>query len=171
MVLFPDARRAVAEADAADRRCGPRAMTSPRPAPTARRLAAEEPREEVAEVRDVDADGVRCRLYRPVQPANADGLIVHLHGGGFVFNDIDVHDAACRRFANRAGIPVLSVDYRWPPEHPLPGRSRRRRHGVAWVDRQDAARTARRTSTVTAPAATSRWSPRCGTRAASARSC
>ena len=42
------------------------------------------------------------------------------HGGGFVFNDIDVHDAAVRRLANRSGMAVLSVDYRRPPEHKFP---------------------------------------------------
>ncbi|MBO9523281.1 MAG: alpha/beta hydrolase [Nocardioidaceae bacterium] len=87
----------------------------------ARAVAAAQPREDVAEVRDVDADGVRCRLYRPAgSDGPAEGLIVHLHGGGFVFHDIDVHDAAARRLANRSGLAVLSVDYRRPPEHPFP---------------------------------------------------
>lgn len=63
------------------------------------------------------AHGVACRLYRPV---GADALVLHLHGGGFVFHDIDVHDAAARRLANRSGMAVLSVDYRRPPEHPFP---------------------------------------------------
>lgn len=83
----------------------------------ARAVAAQGSREEVAEVADLDAGGVPCRLYRP---AHADGLVVHLHGGGFVFHDIDVHDAAARRLANRSGMAVLSVDYRRPPEHPFP---------------------------------------------------
>ncbi|HET8604920.1 MAG TPA: alpha/beta hydrolase [Marmoricola sp.] len=82
-----------------------------------RAVAAEEPREHVAEVRDVDADGVPCRLYRP---DGARGVVLHLHGGGFVLNDVDVHDAACRRLADRCGAAVLSVDYRRPPEHPFP---------------------------------------------------
>lgn len=85
----------------------------------ATRLAAlAEPREDVAEVCDLDADGVPVRLYRPasVRP----GVVVHAHGGGFVLNDVDVHDAACRQLANRAGVAVLSVDYRRPPEHRFP---------------------------------------------------
>ena len=46
--------------------------------------------EPVAEVTDVDADGVPCRFYRP---SGADaGLLVHLHGGGFVFHDVEVHE-------------------------------------------------------------------------------
>lgn len=83
----------------------------------ARALAAAAAREPVSEVSDLVAGGVPCRLYRP---DGADALIVHLHGGGFVFHDIDVHDAAARRLANRSGMAVLSVDYRRPPEHPFP---------------------------------------------------
>lgn len=83
----------------------------------ARAVAATAEREPVAEVLDLDADGVRCRLYRP---AGADALILHLHGGGFVFHDIDVHDAAARRLANRSAMAVLSIDYRRPPEDRFP---------------------------------------------------
>jgi acetyl esterase len=106
----------------------------------ARRAAAEEPREDVAEVRDVDADGVRCRLYRPALPGgssngNADGVVVHLHGGGFVFHDIDVHDPAARRLANSTGLAVLSVDYRRPPEHRFPAAPDDVDTALAWLDR------------------------------------
>ena len=45
---------------------------------------------------------------------------MHLHGGGFVFHDVDVHDRPCRRLANRLGMAVLSVDYRLAPEHRFP---------------------------------------------------
>ena len=76
------------------------------------------PREDVAEVRDVDADGVPCRLYRLA--GARPGVALHLHGGGFVLHDVDVHDAATRRLANRAGRAVLSVDYRLAPEHRFP---------------------------------------------------
>ena len=64
MVLFPDARRAVEVADAAEPMWAEGYDMAAARAETLR-LAAEEPREEVAEVREVDADGVRCRLYRP----------------------------------------------------------------------------------------------------------
>ncbi|HET8559815.1 MAG TPA: alpha/beta hydrolase [Marmoricola sp.] len=88
-----------------------------------RALAAEQVREPVAEIHDVDADGVPCRLYRPASAGSSTdgaGVVVHLHGGGFALNDVDVHDAAARRLANRSGAAVLSVDYRRPPEHPFP---------------------------------------------------
>ena len=116
MALHPQARAAVASY-AAEIPVFEPAFDIASSRAEAREVAAAELREAVDEVVDIDADGVRCRLYRP---AGADGLVVHLHGGGFVFHDIDVHDAAARRLANRAGMAVLSVDYRRPPEHRFP---------------------------------------------------
>ncbi len=87
----------------------------------ARETAAVEPREDVARVEDVDASGVRCRLYRPGgAAAAAPGCILFAHGGCFVFGDLDTHDAQARRLANRTGLAVLAVDYRRPPEHRFP---------------------------------------------------
>src|SRR5690606_18837715 len=85
----------------------------------AREAAATEEREPVRSVEDLDADGVRCRLYRPagVEPP---GVLVYLHGGGFVFGDLETHDGQARRLANRTGLAVLAVDYRRPPEHRFP---------------------------------------------------
>lgn len=104
---------------------------------TSRREAREEAaraiREEVAEVRDVDADEVRCRVYVP--PAASPGVLVHLHGGGFVFHDVEVHDAVSRRLANRVGLSVLSVDYRRPPEHPFPAAPDDVDTVLAWLTR------------------------------------
>lgn len=97
-----------------------------------REAAARQPREDVAEVRDVDADGVPCRLYRP--EGARPGVVVHLHGGGFVFNDVEVHDAAVRTFANLAGVAVLSVDYRRPPEHRFPAAPDDVDTVVRWLD-------------------------------------
>ena len=129
-MLYPQARRAVEES--ADEE----PVTTPgfdvaASRERARAVAAAEPREPLAEVRDVDADGVRCRLYRP-EGADA-GVVVHLHGGGFVFHDIDVHDNAARRLADRCGIAVLSVDYRRPPEHRFPAAPDDVDTVVAWL--------------------------------------
>jgi acetyl esterase len=57
------------------------------------------------------------RLYAP--PA-ASGLLVYLHGGGWVIGDLETHDAVCRALALRAGCRVLAVDYRLAPEHAFP---------------------------------------------------
>jgi acetyl esterase len=96
-------------------------------------VAAAAPREPVDRVVEIDADGVRCRLY---VPAGATAVIVHVHGGGFVFHDIDVHDAAARRLANRSGCAVLSVDYRRPPEHRFPAAPDDVDTAVRWLARE-----------------------------------
>ena len=79
--------------------------------------ATQEDKEPVDRVEDVDADGVRCRLY---VPAGARRSVLFLHGGGFVFGDVDTHDGQARRIANRTSSAVLAVDYRRPPEHRFP---------------------------------------------------
>jgi len=79
--------------------------------------AAVEPRESIAEIRDVDAAVVSCRLYAPTTPR---GLLLYFHGGGFVYGDLETHDAHCRRTVNRSGWAVLAVHYRRAPEHPFP---------------------------------------------------
>jgi acetyl esterase len=132
MALHPQARAAVA-AYAAELSVTDPAFDIEAARVQARELAAAGEREPVDEVVDLDADGVPCRLYRP---GGADGVIVHLHGGGFVFNDIDVHDASARRVANRSGMAVLSVDYRRPPEHPFPAARDDVDAVLAWLARE-----------------------------------
>src|SRR4051795_13421254 len=106
-MLFPEARHAV-ELARADVPVWSDGFDIAGSRAQARPAAAQERREDVAEVSDVDAGGVPCRLYTPTSPV--PGVVVHLHGGGFVFHDVDVHDAGARRLANRAGMRVLSVD-------------------------------------------------------------
>jgi acetyl esterase len=132
-MLFPEARRAL-ELSAGEIQVWTDGYDVAAARAEARAAAAVEPREEVAEVRDLDADGVPVRLYRPAG-ARA-GVVVHLHGGGFVFHDVDVHDAAARRVANRSGLAVLSVDYRLPPEHRFPAAPDDASTVVAWLDRE-----------------------------------
>ena len=82
--------------------------------------AGQIPSEEVVfEIRDIDAGGIPCRLYRP--SSNTDlGLLVFFHGGGWVIGDLNSHDGVCRSLANKSGHAVLSVDYRLAPEHKFP---------------------------------------------------
>jgi acetyl esterase len=120
----------------------------------ARADAAREAREPVERVEDVDADGVPCRLYVPtatrdttgpartqvtgpvISPVISPGVLVFLHGGGFVFGDLDTHDAQSRRLANRTGLAVLTVDYRRPPEHRFPAAPDDVDTALAWLARE-----------------------------------
>jgi acetyl esterase len=131
MALYPEARRAV-EAGAAEVPVYADGYDVVAAREANRLAALAEPREDVADVADLDAGGVAVRLYRPAD-ATA-GLIVHLHGGGFVFHDLDVHDAGCRRLANRSGRSVVSVDYRRPPEHRFPAAPDDVSTVLGWLD-------------------------------------
>jgi acetyl esterase len=46
--------------------------------------------------------------------------LVFFHGGGFVVGSLDSHDRTCRALARKAGVVVVSVDYRLAPEHKFP---------------------------------------------------
>src|SRR4051812_16670707 len=100
-MLFPEARRAI-EYAAGDLPVFDPSFDVAAERERARAEALAAPREDVAEVYDVDVDGVPCRLYRP--EAARPGVVVHLHGGGFVLNDVEVHDPSARRLANRTGV-------------------------------------------------------------------
>jgi acetyl esterase len=132
MALHPQAR-AVVEAHAEEQPVYDPAFDIVASRAAARALAASDLREPVDAVTDVDADGVACRLYRP---EGADGLVVHLHGGGFVFHDLETHDAAARRLANRTGMAVLSVGYRCAPEHPFPAARDDVDSVLGWLERE-----------------------------------
>jgi acetyl esterase len=120
-VLHPQSRRALElwaqGPQVTDPGFGPDGISAVRR--EARAAAAAETREPVHRVEDLDADGVRCRLHVPTA-ADAHPVLVFLHGGGFVFGDLDTHDSQARRLANRTGAAVLTVDYRRPPDDRFP---------------------------------------------------
>jgi acetyl esterase len=131
MALHPEARAAV-EAAAADIPVWTEGYDVAAAREANRADAMAEPPEDIAEVLDLDADGVGVRLYRPADAT--PGVVVHMHGGGFVFHDLDVHDRPCRRFANRLGMAVLSIDYRLAPEHRFPAAPDDVDTVLAWLD-------------------------------------
>lgn len=63
------------------------------------------------------AGPIAARLY---VPPSADGLVLYMHGGGFVFCGLDSHDGICASLARASRASVLSIDYRLAPEHPFP---------------------------------------------------
>ena len=60
------------------------------------------------------------RLYRPAA-SGPTGLLVYLHGGGWVIGSIASHDRLCAELAVGSGVAVASVHYRRAPETPFPG--------------------------------------------------
>jgi acetyl esterase len=79
---------------------------------------------EVAEVRDLEVAGaagpLRGRLVVPRGVAGPSGLLLYLHGGGWVTGDLDTHERTCRFLAREAGVRALAVEYRLAPEDRFP---------------------------------------------------
>ncbi|MBP6683028.1 MAG: alpha/beta hydrolase [Halioglobus sp.] len=76
----------------------------------------------LASVTDEQVDGphgnIGIRRYLP--NGNVVGTCVFCHAGGWVIGDLDTADNLCRRLAGRAGVEVISVDYRLAPEYAFP---------------------------------------------------
>ncbi len=79
--------------------------------------------------------GVPVRWYRPTGEA-AIGVIVFLHGGGWVVGGLDESDALCRELAVQSGCDVVSVGYRLAPEHPFPAAVEDAETALRWVAAQ-----------------------------------
>ncbi|MFJ8019328.1 alpha/beta hydrolase [Streptomyces sp. NPDC096311] len=76
---------------------------------------------------------LRLRIYHPASIAAPLPAVVYLHGGGWVFGDLDSHDGVARNLCEGAGCVVVSVDYRLAPEHPFPAAFDDARTALAWV--------------------------------------
>ncbi len=66
------------------------------------------------------APEVRVRIYDPAQKDGLIGGLVWIHGGGYVYDIMDMDDHRCARFALESECVVVSVDYRVAPENPYP---------------------------------------------------
>jgi acetyl esterase len=71
------------------------------------------------------------RLYRPAPGVLPIALFIH--GGGWTLNDLDTHDALCRRIAKRSGWLLASLDYRRAPEHRHPAALQDARLAYEWL--------------------------------------
>lgn len=74
----------------------------------------------IGAIEHITVAGMRARLYLPKAAPATGPLLVFLHGGGFIFGDLDSHDATCRFLAERSGVRILAIDYRLAPEAPFP---------------------------------------------------
>jgi acetyl esterase len=89
---------------------------------------------ELHEIRDIDADGIRLRMYRPDDRIDR-GALIYFHGGGWVIGSLDTHDDVCRKLAAALGHVVISVDYGLAPEHPFPEPLNDCVAAVQWIHR------------------------------------
>jgi acetyl esterase len=71
------------------------------------------------------------RLYRSA--AHESGLIVYLHGGGWVLGAMADFDALCRQLCQQSQCAVLMVDYRLAPEYPYPAAREDALDAIKWA--------------------------------------
>jgi len=91
---------------------------------------------EVGPVTDVAIPGpggdIPARIYRPDAHGPAP-VLVWYHGGGWVIGDVETSDPTARKLCQRAGVVVVSVDYRLAPEHPAPAATDDAWAALTWV--------------------------------------
>jgi monoterpene epsilon-lactone hydrolase len=66
--------------------------------------------------------GVKAFILAPkvVPPENQNRLLVHVHGGGYVYNPGEAGTGEATLMAGYGGFKVISFDYRMPPDFPYP---------------------------------------------------
>jgi acetyl esterase len=74
---------------------------------------------------------IPARLYKPEK--SPKGLVVYLHGGGWVCGQLDDFDALSRKLAKESGCAILLVDYRLAPEHTFPSALHDVEDAIVWA--------------------------------------
>ncbi|MCU1350460.1 MAG: alpha/beta hydrolase fold-3 domain protein precursor [Acidobacteria bacterium] len=69
---------------------------------------------------EISVAGVRCHRVVPAEVEHPDRLLVHTHGGAYVFGAGEAGLSEAALVAHYTRSPVVSVDYRMPPSYPFP---------------------------------------------------
>ncbi len=70
-------------------------------------------------VERVKVGDINCAMLSPKDELS-HGVVLYLHGGGYVAGNLDYASGFGSALAVRCGIRVLTVEYRLAPEHPYP---------------------------------------------------
>jgi acetyl esterase/lipase len=63
---------------------------------------------------------VVVRIYRPEKHTGQFPALLWIHGGGYIFGDLDQEDFLSKKLTLAGECVVVSVDYRLAPENPYP---------------------------------------------------
>ena len=80
------------------------------------------PPEKSARARTIQIDGKGGHKVpvRVIEPERANGVYIHIHGGGLVFGSAEGQDPMLERIVQSTGMACASVEYRLAPENPYP---------------------------------------------------
>jgi len=69
-----------------------------------------------------EINGVIVRYITPIEiaPEYSNSIFVHTHGGAYVFNGGAAGAFEAVLISANLKIPIISIDYRMPPDHPYP---------------------------------------------------
>jgi acetyl esterase/lipase len=67
------------------------------------------------------APDVPVRIYQPKNRTDMLPALLWIHGGGYIFGNIENEDLMARQLTLAAGCVVAAVEYRLAPECPFPG--------------------------------------------------
>jgi acetyl esterase/lipase len=77
------------------------------------------------ELTTADGATIRLRWYARKNSSGEPGpAALYMHPGGFIAGNVGLFDGTVSRYVSASGTPILSVDYRLTPEHPIRARSR-----------------------------------------------
>jgi acetyl esterase len=83
-------------------------------------LAGPAPKMARVEDHDIPVEGGTIPVRVLVPPQAVHGVIVYLHGGGWVIGTIDEYETMARKLAERTSCAIVLVGYRLAPEHRYP---------------------------------------------------
>ena len=81
---------------------------------------------------DKSTGPVALRHYQRVATGGA-GVVLYMHGGGFVVGGLESHDDVCAEICAQTGCDVVAVDYRLCPEHSHPAALEDALHAYDWA--------------------------------------
>ncbi|MEO1289173.1 MAG: alpha/beta hydrolase [Chloroflexota bacterium] len=67
----------------------------------------------------VDANGLDGVWFIP-EDAQRDKVLMYIHGGGFVFQSVEIYTPYLMWLAHLSGYQIFAMNYRLAPEHPYP---------------------------------------------------
>ncbi|WP_275292467.1 alpha/beta hydrolase [Amycolatopsis sp. La24] len=76
---------------------------------------------------------VRGEWVRTPAADRSDGVVLYIHGSGYVVCSSRTHRGLTSQIAERTGLPVFSVDYRLAPSHAYPAASDDVRAAWDWL--------------------------------------